>query len=85
MTELTTEEIEIIESITGDVMDLLGYERTLVAKGQELKFSHKDIKNFKQENTTAKDIKASQADPDDIKRRKLQMGFLNKITKMVPA
>jgi hypothetical protein len=43
MAELTTEEIEIIESITGDVMDTLGYERAVIEKGDELHFSKKDI------------------------------------------
>jgi len=79
MNELTTEEIQIIESITGKVMDTLGYERTVIKKGEELKFSHEDIERFTQENSKAKDQKSSQVDPNDLKRRKLQTGFINKI------
>lgn len=85
MTELTTKEIKIIESITGKVMDTLGYERTLIKEGQELKFTQRDIARFKKENAVAKELKASQVDPEDIKRRKRQMGLINKITEMVPA
>lgn len=85
MAELTTEEIKIIESITGEVMDTLGYERTLIKKGQELKFKKEDVELFKKDNVSAKDKKASQVDPEDLKRRKLQLGFLNKINALVPA
>ncbi len=79
LTELTTEEIKIIESITGDVMDTLGYERAVVKKGEELTFSEQDIERFAQENADAKAKKASQIDPSDLKRRKLQTGFINQI------
>lgn len=85
MTELTSDEIEIIESITGNVMDTLGYERALIEKGHELKFTENDIASFNKENASAKDKKATQVDPDDLKRRKLQMGFINKINEMLPA
>ncbi len=80
--ELTTEEISIIESITGDVMDTLGYERAVIKKGEELTFSDEDIERFAQENAEAKIKKSSQVDPEDIKRRKLQTGFLQQITGM---
>lgn len=83
--ELTTEQIQIIESITGDVMDTLGYKRELVKKGNELTFSDKDIELFAQENESAKKLKSSQIDPDDLKRRKLQTGFINKIAEGVAA
>ena len=36
MTDLSTRDIEIVESIAGNVMDELGYERMVIKKGQEL-------------------------------------------------
>jgi hypothetical protein len=79
MTGLTTEEIEIIESITGDVMDTLGYERAVIKKGEELHFSKNDVERFTRENLKAKNKTTSKIDPDDLKRRKLQTGFINEI------
>ena len=80
MAELTTKDIKIIESVTGDVMDTLGYERAVVNKGEELVFSDKEIECFAQENSEAKIKKSSQVDPEDLKRRKIQTGFLEKIS-----
>jgi hypothetical protein len=79
MNELTSENIKIIESIAGNVMDTLGYERTIIKKGDEHTFSDKDIKHFTQENLKAKNIKSSQVDPEDLKRRQIQTGFINEI------
>lgn len=79
MTELTTEEIKIIESITGDVMDVLGYERAVIQKGEEINFTEEDIERFAQENAEAKAKNSLKIDPNDLKRRKLQTGFLDKI------
>lgn len=79
MTELTTEEIKNIESITGDVMDILGYERAVIQKGEEINFTEEDIERFSQENAEAKAKNSLKIDPNDLKRRKLQTGFLDKI------
>jgi len=85
MKELTSDEIKIIESITGDVMDILGYERTLIKKGEELQFTDEDIEKFKNENKAAKAIKETQVDPADLKRRKIQTGFINNINNTATA
>lgn len=85
MSELTTDEIKIIESITGKVMDTLGYERVLVKKGEELEFSKSEVEVFKQENLKEKDKKSKQVDPNDLKRRKLQIGFMEKISQAISA
>lgn len=82
MTELTADQIEIIESITGKVMDTLGYERNLIEKGNERIFSKKDIERFKEENSLAIAQNSIKVDPGDLKRRKIQTGFLNKISEM---
>jgi len=79
MSELTTEEIKIIESISGNVMDTLGYERTLIKKGEELIYTADDIASFKEKNSAAKAYNTSKIDPDDLKRRKLQTSFIDKI------
>ena len=85
MSELTSHEIKIIESITGKVMDTLGYERVLVKEGDELDFSKDEIEFFHQENLKAKNKKATQVDPSDLKRRKLQIGFMEQISQAIPA
>ena len=79
MTELTTEQIKIIESITGDVMDKLGYERAVIQKGEEINFTEEDIERFARKNAEAKAKNTLNIDPGDLKRRKLQTGFLDKI------
>lgn len=85
LNELTTEEIQIIESICGDVMDILGYERTQILKGKELEFTENDIDSFKQQNEAAISKNTSSIDPEDLKRRKLQTGFINKISQLATA
>lgn len=80
MTELTTEDIKIIESVTGNVMDTLGYERAVIKKGDEFVFHAKDIERFSRENSKAKAKNSTKVDPDDLKRRQLQTGFLNQIS-----
>ena len=85
LNELTTAEIQIIESVCGDVMDKLGYERTQIQKGKELVFTNEEITSFKEQNEAAKAKNASKIDPDDLKRRKLQTGFISKIAEMTTA
>ena len=82
MTGLTTDEITIIESICGDVMDTLGDERAVVRKGQELTFSNNEIDKFSEENALAKAKNSAKIDPEDLKRRKLQTGFIHKIAEI---
>lgn len=79
LTELSTEEIRIIESVCGDVMDRLGYERTVVEKGNETHYTATDIEQFSLQNEALKAEKSKQVDPEDKKRRKIQLGFLNQI------
>ena len=45
MTDMTTEDIKIVESITGDVMDVLGYERAIIQKGEEIIYTDTDLSN----------------------------------------
>ena len=80
LNELSSEEIKIIESITGEVMDTLGYKRELIQKGDEINFSENDINRFIKENADYKNKISLKTDADDLKRRKLQTGFLDKIS-----
>ena len=85
LNELTTEEIKIIESITGNVMDSLGYERAAIQKGEELNFSDEQIEQFAMENAQAKAKNSSKVDPEDLKRRQMQTGFLTQIEEKLSA
>lgn len=85
MNELSTDEIKIIESITGKVMDTLGYERAVVQPGEELSFTEDEIEHFAQENAVAKANNSSKVDPEDLKRRKMQTGFLSEISEKMSA
>lgn len=78
-TEMTMEDIQIVESIAGNVMDSLGYERSLVAKGTEHIYSNNVIKEFQKVNEQRVNDKTSHIDPEDLRRRQIQLGFLSQI------
>ena len=77
--EMSYEEIGIVESIAGDVMDTLGYERVYVQAGEEQQFSKAEIAQFHKQNEKLKKAKAKMADPEDIKRRKIQAKVIDEI------
>lgn len=79
MRDMSEEHIRIIESVTGPILDQLGYERYLVQPGQESEFSKQQIREFSTENERLKGIMAQQTDPDDLKRRQQQLHVLNEI------
>lgn len=85
LTELSTADIKIIESVTGDVMDKLGYERVVIKQGQEMIFSDEQLEQFALDNAQAKAKNASKVDPDDLKRRNIQTGFLDGIAQKLSA
>lgn len=82
MKEMSEEDIRIVESVAGDVMDALGYERVFAKPGQELKFSSEDIARFKDENEKRKKLQASNTDPEDRMRRQRQEKVLEEIRAM---
>lgn len=82
MKEMSEEDIRIVESVAGDVMDALGYERVFVKPGQELKFSREDIARFQEENDKRKKLLASKTDPEDRQRRQRQEKVLEEIRAM---
>lgn len=70
--ELKPEDIRIVESVAGPVMDALGYDRVCVAPGEECRFSNRDITRFQNENIALKKAKAQATDPEDLRRRREQ-------------
>ncbi|MEM9271485.1 MAG: sulfotransferase, partial [Cyanobacteria bacterium P01_F01_bin.143] len=46
----SNEELRIFESVAGDILDVLGYERVSIAPGQEIEFSPVDIHQFNRIN-----------------------------------
>ena len=73
---LTTEEIGIVESLAGDVLDVLGYERVQVRSGQEQVFSPEDIAHFTALNTRRKKERRSMMEEGDAERRAHQLKLL---------
>lgn len=79
MTEASLEEIEIFESVAGDVLDELGYDRACLKKGDERQFTDKEIAFFDSENARTQQEVLRRIDQEDIKRRDLQTGLINQI------
>jgi len=72
-------DIRIFESMAGEAMDALGYERVLVKKGQELHFSEDDLYEFGRENKKLKEETHKQVDLADLDRRSGQENLLKEI------
>ena len=81
--EAREEDIRIFESVAGDSMDSLGYERLFAKKGMELKFGPDDIRRFDTENKRLKDEIRAQVDPADLERRSRQESVIKEITARV--
>jgi len=79
MREASEEDISIFESVAGDVLDALGYERVYVPRGKERKFSEADIRRFDEENKRLKEEVLRGVDTEDLKRRDRQSGLLSEI------
>lgn len=79
---LSEEEIRIIESLAGPIMDQLGYERVFVAPGEEVRYTREDIAGFDAENEERKAEKAKLTDPEDVRRRKRQAQVIESIRAM---
>lgn len=80
--EMPEQDIRIIESVAGHVMDELGYERVHVKPGQELAFSPTDIEQYRAENEAKIKEMSSQTDPEDLRRRKIQAQVIEEIRAM---
>jgi len=77
--EASERDIRIFESVAGPVLDLLGYERAFVKRGEELSFGADDIAAFDAENAGRKQNLRKLVDPADQLRRDLQAGLLKSV------
>jgi LPS sulfotransferase NodH len=83
--EATEEDIRVFESVAGDVLDDLGYERAFVRRGEERRFSAEDIRGFDETNARIKRDVMAGVDQEDMKRRDQQSGLLAEIKQRVAA
>lgn len=77
--EASESDVRIFESVAGDVMDVLGYERVYTQRGSEMSFSKQDIEKFGSENQRLKEEVIGKVDLDDLKRRAHQSVLLQQI------
>ncbi len=77
--EMPRNDIEIFESVAGDALQQLGYEREYIAAGQELVFNASDIEIFDEVNRRMKFQVLKSLDKDDRNRREMQSALLRKI------
>lgn len=77
--EMPTDEIGIFESVAGNMLDALGYDRAIVAKGQEQVFSSQEIESFNKLNSAKKSASLRNVDEKDMKRRRQQLDLLDEI------
>lgn len=77
--EMTSNDISIFESVTGHILDQLGYERDLVAIGDEIEFTSHDIEKFNELNVSKKQSRSLKVDAKDKERRERQLGLLDEI------
>jgi len=77
--EARESDIRIFESVAGESMDRLGYERLFAKNGEELRFGPAQILGFDAENKRLKDEIRQRTDPADIERRKRQESVIQEI------
>lgn len=77
--EMPRAHIRIVETLAGDLIDRLGYERYMVKAGEEIRYNAQQIEWFNAENELAKSRVADKTDPEDLKRRLCQQNLLKEI------
>jgi Sulfotransferase family len=77
--ELSEQDIRVIESVGGDCLDELGYERVYVQPGQEIYFDDDEVTQFHAQNLALIRQRRAATDPDDLARRQRQDQVLNEI------
>lgn len=77
--EMSENDIRIIESVAGDVMDRLGYARHYVRRGAEHEYTAEMIQRFAAFNERRKRETAAGTEPEDLERRRLQAQVLEGI------
>ncbi len=77
--ELPKDEIRIFESVAGNMLDALAYDREIVTKGEEQIFSKQEIEKFNNLNSARKESSSRSIDEKDKKRRRRQLALLDEI------
>lgn len=77
--EASPEDIRIFESVAGDVLDALGYDRVLTRRGEERRFTPADVRWFDVENKRLKEEVLRGVDQEDLKRRDRQASLIAEI------
>jgi hypothetical protein len=80
LTQMSEEDLRIFESVAGDTLDELGYDRVHVRKGEELQYTEQQIAEFNEENARRKKAAWETMPEDDKKRREEQRAVLDGIT-----
>lgn len=77
--EMDISSIEIFESVAGEALDRLGYERDFIKKGEEFIYSDTDIQVFNEMNRRMKMDSLGLVDKRDLERRNRQAELLENI------
>lgn len=76
MEQSTKEDIHIFESVAGEELELLGYERVT---DHNLSFTAEEINKFSIINNSRKDTIMKTVNPEDMKRRNLQKAHADQV------
>lgn len=82
--EMSVEDISVFESVAGDVLDALGYDRVHVQRGNERRFTTREISLFDAENKRLKEEVLSRVDREDLERRDQQALLIAEIRNRQP-
>lgn len=77
--ETKEEDLRIFESVAGESLDALGYERVAIKPGEELHFTKDELAQFAQENAQLKEHAWATLPDDDRERRKRQISYIDEI------
>jgi len=77
--DASEEDIRIFESVAGDVLSALGYDRLHVTRAAGTPFTEADIRRFDEENLRLKEEIFDRTDTADIKRRDRQATLIQEI------
>ena len=73
---LDRKSILIVESLAGDVLDQLGYDRVCGSEAENMTYSEDEVRIFTKENEALKAEQRAAMDPDDADRRRQQLMLL---------
>jgi hypothetical protein len=80
---LSYDQIHIVESIAGDLMQDLGYEPVVIQSTPPLTFSDKIVQQYDHANKELKHAVMMQCEPEDLARRSYQQSLLEEIAERI--